>query len=44
MCRTRAEAEARWDALCGILISVVPGKLVVYRPERPNDNYLLFKE
>jgi hypothetical protein len=41
---TFAEAEARWDALCGILISVVPGKLVVYRPERPNDNYLLFKE
>lgn len=41
---TLGQAEARWDALCGIIISVVPGKLVYYRPERPGKNYVLLKD
>jgi hypothetical protein len=40
---TLGKAEAEWDALCGIIISVIPGKLVYYRPERPNENYVLLK-
>jgi hypothetical protein len=41
---TLGKAEAEWDALCGIIISVVPGNLVYYRPERPGKNYVLLKE
>ena len=40
---TPYEAERRWGALSGIVISVVPGQLVYYRPERPSDNYVLLK-
>ena len=40
---TLEEAERQWDSLCGIVISVVPGKLVYYRPERPSSNYVLLK-
>jgi hypothetical protein len=38
------QAEAEWDWQAGILISVVPGKLVYYRPERPSKNYVLLKD
>jgi len=41
---TLEEAERQWDSLCGIIISIVPGKLVYYRPERPSENFILLKE
>jgi hypothetical protein len=41
---TLGEAEAKWDFLSGLIISVVPGKLIYYRPERPNKNYVLLKD
>lgn len=41
---TFEEAECQWDALCGIIISIVPGQLVYYRPERPNKNYVLLRK
>jgi len=41
---TLGQAEAKWDALVAIMISVVPGKLVYYRPERPSKNYVLLKQ
>lgn len=40
---TLDEAERRWDAMSAILISVVPGQLVYYRPEPISQNYILFK-
>jgi hypothetical protein len=41
---TLAEAERQWDSLSAIIISVVPGKLVYYRPERPSENYILWRD
>jgi hypothetical protein len=41
---TLERAEAEWDSLSGIIISVVPGRLIYYRPERPSTNYVLFKD
>jgi hypothetical protein len=41
---TLGEAEQRCNGLCGIIISVVPGKLVYYRPEPPSKNYVLLKQ
>ncbi len=41
---TLVKAEGQWDSLSAIIISVVPGRLVYYRPERPNKNYVLWRE
>jgi hypothetical protein len=41
---TIAGAERQWDSLSAIIISVVPGALAYYRPERPNKNYVLWRE
>jgi hypothetical protein len=40
---TLGQAEKDWDTLSAIVISVLPGKLAFYRPERPSKNYVLLK-
>jgi len=37
------QAQSDWDKLSAIIISVIPGKLAFYRPERPSDNYVLLR-
>lgn len=36
-------AMSSWDSLSGIVISILPGRLAYYRPERFSSNYTLFR-
>jgi hypothetical protein len=38
------QAQSGWDQSSAIIISVIPGKLAFYRPERPSEDYVLLRE